>query len=58
MISRNRVSFYDFAQVFQQQLAIENALYLDGIYAPELNRHDQNDRLGPIIALVDGGACS
>lgn len=62
VISRNRVSFYDFAQVFQQQLAIENALYLDGsissLYAPELNRHDQNDRLGPIIALVDGGACS
>lgn len=61
VISRNKVSFYDFARVFQTQLQIKNALYLDGsissLYYPPLKRQDNGHRLGPIVAWVDDQAC-
>ncbi len=59
VISKGRVSFYDFACFFRDRLASDNALFLDGgtapgIYAPELGRDDApgHGGYGPIIAVV------
>ncbi|WP_246739670.1 phosphodiester glycosidase family protein [Martelella sp. HB161492] len=56
VISRQAVSFYDFALVFRDDLGCDNALFLDGtissLYAPELGRNDRLFPLGPIIAVV------
>ena len=54
VISRSRINFYDFAQFFQKQLQVENALYLDGtissLYYPGKS-HDRLFQLGPMVAI-------
>lgn len=61
VISRDRVSFYQFAQFFQQDLAIEQALYLDGsissVYIPQAKRHDRRYSLGPMLGIVEKSSC-
>ncbi|KXZ64418.1 hypothetical protein AVENLUH7437_01972 [Acinetobacter venetianus] len=61
VISQQRVSFYQFAQFFKQQLQIDQALYLDGsissLYLDEIKRHDKRSNLGPIVAEIDRKAC-
>lgn len=60
VMTRGRVSFYDFAQFFRDGLGTKNALFLDGgtapgLYAPELGRNDRPSHggYGPIIAVVE-----
>jgi uncharacterized protein YigE (DUF2233 family) len=62
VITKDRVSFYDFARFFRDGLACRNALFLDGgvapgLYAPELGRNDApgHGGYGPIIAVVGLG---
>jgi len=59
VISRVPVSFYEFARFFRDRLHCDNALFLDGgwapgLYAPELDRDDPpaHGGYGPIIAVV------
>jgi uncharacterized protein YigE (DUF2233 family) len=59
-ISRGPVSFYEFARFFRDGLHCDDALFLDGgwapgIYAPELGRSDPpaHGGYGPIIAVVE-----
>ncbi len=59
VMTKGRVSFYDFARVFRDGLGVQNALFLDGgwapgLYAPELRRNDRpgHGGYGPIIAVV------
>ena len=62
VISRNALSFYQFAQFFQQQLKVQNALYLDGsissAYIPQLKRSDSLFNLGPMVAYIDQQNCA
>ncbi|MDN5510736.1 phosphodiester glycosidase family protein [Acinetobacter sp.] len=62
VISRNAVSFYQFAQFFQQQLKVQNALYLDGsissAYIPQLKRFDSRFNLGPMVAYIEQKNCA
>lgn len=58
-ISEGRVNFQEFARLFRDRLACDNALYLDGgsapgLYAPELGRNDPpgHGGYGPIIGAV------
>ena len=60
VITKGRVSFYDFARFFRDGLGCRNALFLDGgeapgLYAPELGRNDPpaHGGYGPIIAVVE-----
>jgi len=60
VITRGRVSFYEFARFFRDRLHCDNALFLDGgtapgLYAPELGRNDppSHGGYGPIIAVVN-----
>jgi uncharacterized protein YigE (DUF2233 family) len=60
VMTRGRVSFYEFAQFFRDGLGTQNALFLDGgsapgIYAPGLRRNDapSHGGYGPIIAVVE-----
>ncbi|WP_043973767.1 MULTISPECIES: phosphodiester glycosidase family protein [Acinetobacter] len=61
VISQQRVSFYEFAKFFKQQLQIDNALYLDGsissLYSIQSKRHDKRFNLGPIVAEVSREKC-
>ncbi|ENW92400.1 phosphodiester glycosidase family protein [Acinetobacter dispersus] len=61
VISQQRVSFYQFALFFKQQLKIDNALYLDGsissVYSAQTKRHDKTFNLGPIVAEVNREKC-
>ncbi|WP_291370881.1 MULTISPECIES: phosphodiester glycosidase family protein [unclassified Acinetobacter] len=61
VISRNAVSFYQFAQFFKDQLNVQQALYLDGsissAYIPQLKRLDSLFNLGPIVAYIDQQSC-
>ncbi len=61
VISRDRISFYDFAQIFKNDLNIENALYLDGsvssAYIPQVGRSDHRFNLGPIVGFVEQKNC-
>jgi uncharacterized protein YigE (DUF2233 family) len=59
VITRGRVSFYEFARFFRDALHCDDALFLDGgtapgLYAPELGRNDppSHGGYGPIIAVV------
>lgn len=59
VMTKRRVSFYQFARAFRDGLGVKNALFLDGgwapgIYAPELGRNDSpgHGGYGPIIAVV------
>lgn len=62
VISREPISFYAFAKVFKDDLAIDQALYLDGtvssIYLPEKDIYKQRAKLGPILALQSTQTCS
>ena len=60
VISDGQVNFYDFAQVFRDNLKCQNALFLDGgrgtgIYVPELGRRDSSwhGGFGPIFGIVE-----
>ncbi|EOQ63852.1 hypothetical protein F935_01481 [Acinetobacter calcoaceticus ANC 3811] len=61
VISTNTVSFYKFAQFFQRNLKVEQALYLDGsissLYVQKTKRNDQLFEMGPIVGLVDQTGC-
>ncbi|MFP5508429.1 MAG: phosphodiester glycosidase family protein [Alphaproteobacteria bacterium] len=54
-ISRNPVTFHQFARFFRDALALPQALYFDGnisrLHAPQLGRSDSGFRMGPIIGL-------
>jgi len=54
-ISRNPVTFHQFARFFRDALALPQALYFDGnisrLRAPQLGRSDSGFRMGPIIGL-------
>lgn len=56
IISRNPVSFYDFASVFKEQFKCSNALYLDGtisqMYLPELGEEPSERQFGGILAVT------
>jgi uncharacterized protein YigE (DUF2233 family) len=55
VISRDRVTFHELAQALRE-LGCTRALYLDGgvsrMYAPELERFDEDGDFGPMIAIV------
>jgi uncharacterized protein YigE (DUF2233 family) len=55
VISRERVTFYELARALRE-LGCTRALYLDGgvsrMYAPALERFDDDGDFGPMIALV------
>lgn len=57
VISRQPVSFYQFARFFLKVLRCKNALYLDGAisqtYLPELGRHDSGGDFAGLIALSE-----
>lgn len=61
VITRNRVNFYNFAEMFRKEFDIKDALYLDGsissLFLPQIGRNDDITRLGPMIALIDDSAC-
>ena len=55
-IADEPVTFDAFARLFRDGLGCQNALFLDGsvssLYAPELNRGDELEPLGPIVGVV------
>ena len=55
-IADEPVTFDAFARLFRDALGCQNALFLDGsvssLYAPELNRDDELEPLGPIVGVV------
>ncbi|MCW8038074.1 MULTISPECIES: phosphodiester glycosidase family protein [Acinetobacter] len=61
VISREPVTFYQFASYFKDSLKTDNALYLDGsissIYSSSLNLHDASPDLGPMLAYSEPSAC-
>lgn len=56
-ISDSAVTFYEFATLFRDVIAVPDALFLDGqvsrIYAPSINRNEIGTDLGPIIGVVE-----
>ena len=58
-IADEPVTFDTFARLFRDSLGCQNALFLDGsvssLYAPELNRGDELEPLGPIVGVVERG---
>lgn len=56
VISSGVVSFGRFARFFRDELGCANALFLDGsvssLWAPELDRRDETDDLGPMVAVL------
>ncbi|WP_322853512.1 phosphodiester glycosidase family protein [Acinetobacter sp. ANC 3813] len=61
VISREPVTFYQFAAYFKNTLNIDHALYLDGslssIYDAQLKVHDAFRPLGPMLAYSTAPAC-
>lgn len=55
-ISRETVTFHEFARLFRDGLNLPDALYFDGnisrLYAPGLNRRDPGFPMGPIVGVV------
>lgn len=55
-ISRNAVTFHEFARFFRDHLGLPNALYFDGnisrFYAPQLGRNDAGFAMGPVVGVV------
>jgi uncharacterized protein YigE (DUF2233 family) len=55
-IADEPVTFDAFARLFRDALGCRNALFLDGsvssLYAPELNRDDEIQPIGPIVGVV------
>jgi uncharacterized protein YigE (DUF2233 family) len=58
-IADEPVTFDMFARLFRDGLGCQNALFLDGsvssLYAPEVNRDDEEEPLGPIVGVVRPG---
>lgn len=56
VMSRNTVTFHEFASFFRDALDLPQALYLDGnvsrLYAPPIGRQDWGRPMGPIVAVV------
>nr|WP_239520850.1 phosphodiester glycosidase family protein [Pseudooceanicola aestuarii] len=56
VISRNAVTFHDFASFFRDRLGLNQALYLDGnvsrLHAPGIGRSDLGRRMGPVVGVV------
>lgn len=55
--SEQPVSFYQFAELFKEELHCPNALFLDGgiasaLYAPSIDKHDKK-QMGVMIGVVD-----
>ncbi|MGP9704925.1 phosphodiester glycosidase family protein, partial [Psychrobacter sp. AOP31-E1-50] len=53
------VSFYEFAELFKDDLSCPNALFLDGgiasaLYAPSIDKHDKKE-MGVMIGVVETG---
>jgi uncharacterized protein YigE (DUF2233 family) len=57
VISDTVVTFYEFASLFRDKLACDNALFFDGtvsaLYAPELGRTGNFIPLGPLVGAVE-----
>lgn len=55
-ISNSAVTFFEFATFFRDVAGVRNALYLDGsisrLYAPQLDRNDSGEDMGPIVAVT------
>jgi uncharacterized protein YigE (DUF2233 family) len=62
VISRGKINFYDFADIFKSQLKIDQALYLDGsissAFIPQAKRNDQVYDLGPMFIYHESERCS
>ncbi len=57
VISLEPVNFYEFTQLFKEQYACDNALYLDGAisqwYAPKVNESvNRRVQLGPLLTVI------
>lgn len=56
-ISDAAVTFHDFATLFRDVIGVPNALFLDGqisrIYAPQINRNEIGQDMGPIVGVVE-----
>ena len=56
-ISKEPVSFHQFADLFRNGLGCLNALFLDGtvsaLYAPDIGRSDQKQQVGPIVGVTE-----
>ncbi len=57
VISDNAVTFWEFATLFRDGLACNNALFFDGsissLYAPEIDRNDGFLPLGPMVGAIE-----
>lgn len=57
VISSGVVSFGRFARFFRDELHCDNALFLDGsvssLWAPEMERQDGNQDLGPLVVVLE-----
>lgn len=61
VISRGKINFYHFADIFKTQLKVDQALYLDGTvssaFIPQVKRHDQIYDLGPMFIYSESKHC-
>lgn len=61
VISRGKINFYNFADIFKSQLKTDQALYLDGsissAFIPQVKRHDQTYDLGPMFIYSEAKNC-
>ena len=61
VISRGKINFYEFADIFKTQLKTDQALYLDGsissAYIPQAKRNDQIYDLGPMFVYTEAEQC-
>lgn len=61
VISRGKINFYHFADIFKTQLKVDQALYLDGTisstFIPQAKRHDQIYDLGPMFIYAESNHC-
>lgn len=61
VMSRGRINFFEFADIFKSQLGIDQALYLDGTissaFIPQAKRNDQVYDLGPIFIYQESSQC-
>jgi len=61
VISRGKINFYNFADIFKTQLKTDQALYLDGsissAFIPQVKRNDQTYDLGPMFIYSEAKNC-
>lgn len=57
VISSGVVSFGRFARFFRDELEVQDALFFDGsvssLWAPDMERQDDNAALGPLVVVLD-----